>query len=340
MKTSLDIAEVARSIELYKLGKFLQQNANKGIIDLEFTREPFLRNRKNINNVVVAFGSYDPLSRAHEALFLKGLNVIREENNLDELLIVTSTSHFEKQVDLQKNSAIYDRVHALEGFASCQGNVSLAFFNNPFFVNLIPSLKEKYGNNTEIHFLVGIDVPMIYYTFLLPIHIVDPFSYLDNGLNADVILHELFKENFIVCERNVKVDQKDEIQDINTLKETYSILKLYSDKIISINLRADYPGLKIPIQKVSSTLIRNKRNEGQKVRNLEAVGISDFVDKRSIYLEKNNKYEAFVCARQRFADENPNVPISNYIDELMVYLYELNNDENLRDTEIKKYMNR
>jgi len=330
--SNLNLSEVARSLELYILSKNLSDAATNGQIILEFTKEPFLRNREDVKNVVVAFGSYDPLSIAHEELFLKGLEVIREEQStksLDELVIVTSTTHFEKKIDWQKNSAIYDRVHAQEGFASSYNNVSLAFFNNPYFIKLAPAIQNKYGPQTKIHFIVGADVM---------IKIVDANEYVKRGIDPNNMWTQIFKNKFIVSERSVKIDGHETIIKLGDIIEKYPVLKKYSSQLIEVSLPKEHDKLMIPIQDVSSTLIRTKRNNHEDATALEAVGISDFVDRRYIYLEKGDKYAAFVCARQRFADNNKGKPIASYIGEVMQYLELLDNNSELRKKEINNYI--
>jgi len=334
---NLDIAEVARSLELYNLGLKLQQEGREGRARLEFTREPFLRNREEVKRVVVAFGSYDPLSVAHESLFLKGLWAAekhQEKSALDELLIVTTTHHFNKGVDLKKNAAIYDRIHAQEGFASCLGNVSLAFFNYPMFVDLLTTIEQKYPQ-ASVYFVVGSDVLE---------KIISIPENEKRGKDTANILKQLFRQYFIVSEREVTYNNRpSRFLDAQILLEENPLLRPYTNRIIPINLRddlnQDYPELDIPMKRVSSSLIREKRNRGEPVRQLEAVGISDFVDKRSLYLQDSLKYEAFVSARQMFADHfrELNTPIGNYIPYLMRLLYKMEEDPALQRDVIQAY---
>ncbi len=329
MAFPLSISEVARSLEILKVGKRLQEEAKAGKTRVEIIREPFLRQREEIGRLVVALGSYDPLSKAHEALFLRGLEAVRHKparTSLDELLIVTSTHHFEKKVDLQKNSAIYDRVHALEGFASCYENVSLAFFNAPLFVTLAPLLQQKYGSGVQIYFLVGAD---------LMDKIVDPQSYQRHDLSGEDALERLFEHSFIVSERSMKTSEGTKVMGIEDLKRKYPQLGQYNNHLLGIDLQGNYQGLEIPIQEFSSTMIRERRSRGENTRALEAVGISDFVDKRGLYLQNNTKYVAFTYARERFLEQYQNQPIAAYIEELMEYLHRFDQDQRLQEEEIK-----
>lgn len=319
-----DAAEVARSIELYNLGAELLQRRAEGDIKLVTVREPFLRERAAVDKVVVAFGSYDPLTKAHESLFLKGLEAVHEEGSLDEIIIVTSTQHWNKSVDLQKNSTIYDRVHAQEGFASCIGGVSLALFNDPFFINLAPAVAAMY-EHAEINFVVGVDVME---------KVLDPQGYIKHGSDPDTIIPELMKYHWLVAERRMPGE---EVQDAHSSPIIAPYAKRLPDHIIPFDLQGDYEGLAIPIQDVSSSLVRKRRNDGEQVEGLEAVGISDFVDKRGIYIQDSNLYAASACARQRFADEHPGEAIANYIGELIEHMNALEHDPQLRVSEIARY---
>lgn len=330
MSFPLSISEVARSLEIQKLGKKLQEEAKAGHTTLELIREPFLRQRQDVGRLIVALGSYDPLSKAHEALFLQGMDTARHKparTSLDELLVVTSTHHFEKKVDLRKNSAVYDRIHSLEGFASCYENVSLALFNAPLFVTLAPLLQQRYGEEASIYFVVGAD---------LMDKIVDPESYKRHGISGKEALDILLKHSFIVSERSVNTAEGLKVVGLEDLKSKYPQLSQYQDTLLAINLQGDYDGLEIPIPEVSSTLIREKRSQGKNTRSLEAVGISDFVDKRGLYLQNNTKYIAFTYARERFLAQHQGQPIATYIEALMEYLHRLDQDPALQADEIKR----
>ncbi|MBI2665802.1 hypothetical protein HYX12_04230 [Candidatus Woesearchaeota archaeon] len=312
-------AEIARSLELYLATKRLQREETAR---LELTKEPLFRNKEDVARVVVAFGSYDPLTKAHEALFMRGLTTAGHAG-LDELLIATPTVHFDKKPDWTKNAAIYDRVHALEGFASCYGNVALGLFNRPFFADLIDSIKATY-KSAQVYFVVGVDVLE---------KIVDPAGYSRKGLDPDKMIERSMQASYLVSERTMKTDNGLKVVTLDDLRQNYPVLQ--SEKVVAIDLHGDYPKLGIPIQDVSSTLIRNRRNAGLLVEHLEAIGISEFVDRRSMYLQNRTTYAALVYARQRFADQNEGNPIATYIDQLMDHLRLLEGDPSLRAQEIR-----
>src|SRR3989338_2577467 len=97
--------------------------------------------------------------------------------------------------------------------------------------------------------------------------------------------------------------------------------------------------LRIPIEGVSSSLVRAKRSSGENVSELEAVGISSFVDRRGLYLRDSNKYEAIVSSVRMFADqyrERGTLPIF-YIHSLMAYLDRIDGDLQLRGKTIEAY---
>lgn len=328
--TALNKAEVARSIELYLATQRLQEEARTGTLRLELTKEPLFRKREAVDRVVVAFGSYDPLTRAHEALFMRGLAAAQQcrpsQGSLDELLIVTSTVHFDKKPDWTKNAALYDRVHALEGFASCYGNVGLGLFNMPFFADLIDGITTIYGN-AAVYFVLGVDVFE---------KVVDPTGYEKKGLDPVAMVDKSMRATYLVSERNIVTAAGKSLVTLADLKQKYSALQQYDERVIAIDIQGKYEGLDIPIQDVSSTLIRTRRNAGEPVEHLEAVGISDFVDRRSMYLEDPSRYAAFIYARQRFADGNKGRPIAVYIGVLMEHLERMENDSTTRAEEIRR----
>ena len=113
---------------------------------------------------------------------------------------------------------------------------------------------------------------------------------------------------------------------LDDLKKKYPQLQRYSRHLI---------GITIPIPGISSTLIREKRSQGKDTRSLEAVGVTDFLNKRGLYLP-NNKYVAFTCARERFLEQYKDQPIAAYIEELMGYLQRLDQDPVLQEQEISR----
>ncbi len=324
----IDVSEVARSIELYRLGKHLHELGKKGESMLVLTREPLLRARNDVKTLVVTAGSYDPLTIAHVALFQKGREVASNHagsQGLDETMIITSTAHFEKEVDLRQNAAIYDRVHSLEGFASCEGSVSLGFFNKPLFLDMAAEIKKTY-HNARIYFLSGVDVMQ---------KVLNPEGYKKIGLNHEKSIEKLFEQScFIVSQREMATPEGRRILTLMDLQSMYPDSRKYSDKMIPFDLQGDYTGLEIPVEKVSSTLIRTERNNHKNIDHLVAVGISQFVNKRSLYLKDSDKYAAFVHARQRFAEEHYREPLTRYIQGLMDYLEQLEKNPSLRAKEI------
>lgn len=328
--TNLSIEEIARSIELYKLGKKIHEEGKKGISRLVLTKEPLLRDKSEIKRLIVAAGSYDPLTVAHVSLFRKGLEAVRRNsgnNGLEETLIITSTAHFEKVINLMENAAIYDRVHSQEGFATCEGNVSLGFFNKALFVEMAASIQVEYPN-AQIYFVVGTDVMK---------KVLDPVGYKKINIDYRESQERLFNScSFIVSQRYFKLNGKSELIKLDDLLTTYPESMRYAHNMIGISLETQQSNLKIPIERVSSSLIRNKRNKREDISKLVAVGISRFVDRRSLYLTDSDKYAASVCARERYADEHSRLPITEYIDELMSYLGKLDKSPELRRQEVTK----
>jgi nicotinic acid mononucleotide adenylyltransferase len=322
----IGLAELSRSIELYQLERKLRQQAIAGEVNIAFTKEPALRERSSVKRLVIAFGSYDPLSYAHELLFEQGIQVARQisgTDGIDELLIVTSVHHFNKQIDLKKNSTLYDRIHAQEGFASCFGNASLAYFNQPLFVTLAKTAKQKYVN-AQCYFVMGTDVFE---------KIIDKKSYDSFGLNADAVLDELFEHRFIIANRATK----DSVETAKDIIDKYNYAAKYSSNIFPTNLNANTRSLEVPIENVSSTLIRTKRTDHQPVKNLLAVGLSDFVDNRFLYLENNFIYAAIVAARELYATKFSDKPIGTYIDTLARDVDLIFEDKELAERIIKEY---
>lgn len=331
MDLNLDKTEIGRGFELYLASKYLENLAKKGEIRLMITKEPLQRRRKEVKNIVATMGSFDPFTRAHEALFLKGLNYVKEKHQDEnaELLIATSVNHINKGVDFSSNSAIPDRVHALEGFASAWQQVSLGFFNNPFIVNLLPNIEKEYNSDINIYFLAGVDVME---------KIANPKSYQNSQLSQAEVLGNIFeKHNIIVCERTVKENGHSELLGLENIMDNYPILEQYKEKLFSIDLGNDYPELEIPIEDVSSTVVRKNKKLGKPIQKLTGVGISDYVDKRGLYLSDTTFYYAMVAARSRFVFENQNQPIGNYLSQFMLHLSNLNEDLQLRSKEIKNY---
>ncbi len=217
-------------------------------------------------------------------------------------------------------------LNALEGFASCYGNVALGLFNRPFFADLIDGITTAY-TNASIYFVLGVDVLE---------KVVDPAGYEKKGLDPIAMVDRSMRAMYLVSERSMMTTAGKSVVTLADLKKKYPVLQEYDENVIAIDLQGEYDGLDIPIQDVSSTLIRTRRNAGLAVEHLEAVGISDFVDRRSMYLEDPSRYAAFVYARERFADENKGKPIATYIGALMQHLEKMEGDEVLRYEEMRR----
>lgn len=331
--------ELARSLELYNLHVDLNEKSKKEDWQLVLTKEPYLRKKEDVSKVVVAFGSYDPLSIGHEQLFMKGLQTARglpenpsRHKDLDELVIVTSIAHYEKKVNLFKNSTIYDRMHALEGFASSMGNVSLALFNNPYFSYLMPALEDTYGKDVQLYFVVGADVME---------KIVDRPAYEKGKFDMDKIVEQLMHHTFLVTDRFVTYkDKPGRNLELSRIIAENPILEQYRNSLVHMELDRIHPRLKIPIEEVSSTKIRELRSKNEDAANLEAIGVSDFVDRRNLYVENSYDYPAFVCARQMFADHyrSRGDSIKAYLHELRDFLEKMDSDEQLKKELVTKYL--
>lgn len=325
-----DISDVARSIELYRLGKHLHALGKQGISKLVLTREPLLRRREEVRTLVIAAGSYDPLSVAHVALFQKGREIAQmhtTRRGLEETLVLTSTAHFDKQIDLRKNAAIYDRAHSLEGFASGEGSVSLGFFNKPLFLDMARAVRQIYPH-AQTYFLAGADVME---------KVLNPEGYTRIGLDHEISMEQLFaRSTFIVSKREMETPEGKLIVTLADLQNKYPVSLPYARRMLPLNLDDDYTSLQIPIEQVSSTVIRTTRANREPIDHLVAVGISPFVDKRSLYLQDSDKYAAFVYARQRFADEHEGEPLTACLPQLMEYLVRLDSDAELRAQEIAR----
>ncbi|MBT7902894.1 hypothetical protein HN587_03450 [Candidatus Woesearchaeota archaeon] len=347
----LSKTDVLRSIKRYNQEVRLKELSAQGIHKLVLTTEPD-RERDEVGKVVIAFGSYDPLTIGHVNLFLSGLDAVEDKEatrgseSLDELVIATSTSHIDKQINLMRNSTISDRVHAQEGFADALDNVSLAFTNTPFFIDLIPLFEQKYGKDVDLYFLVGADVME---------KIVDPKSYERHDKSIDEVLPSLFRHNFIVCERQVQYkNEEGEVTSERYLNRDLILaehpeISKYTKKMLPVDLRDnEYPDLEISILEVSSSLVRKLRGNGNETQSdensapwkkLEAVGISDFVDKRSLYMRGSEKYKAIVALTRAYADHfrPKGVQPLQYINALMQDLRHADEDSEFRDHVIRSY---
>lgn len=323
----LRTSDVARSLELYELVVQMQQKAEKNERDLVFAKEPN-RSKISVEKVVVAFGSFDPLTIVHSMMFQKAMEAIKEKyKTINELLITVSTQHIEKQPDYRKNATIYDRIQSMECYATCQGNCSLTITNKPRFIELAEMIQQKYVK-ANINFLVGVDVLE---------KIAAPWCYDNSAEKMEKACEQLFKNKFIVANRNVVKDGHRINITAEMVLEANPVLKKYAEKIMPVNFGIDEEVHGVKVLDISSTMVREKKKAGQKISGLVANGIEEFVELRELYLD-NNHYEANVCARQMFADHarQKGLAIGNYIHTLMTYLHELN-DGKFREMTIANY---
>lgn len=330
MKLSMN--DVTRSLELYEAVVSLQEKMKKNEKDIIFAKEPILRRKDRVEKVVVAFGSFDPLTVVHSMMLQKALQTIKEKyKTIDELLITVSTQHIEKQPDYRKNATIYDRIQSMECYATCLGNCSLAIANIPRFVELAEIIQKKYVK-AEIYFLAGTDVLE---------KIGASWCYDNSAEKMEQACEKLFKHRFIVANRNKTADDgKKENITAEKVIEANPVLKKYANNILPINFKEDEEVHGVKVLDISSTMVREKRKTGQKITGLTANGIEEFLEMIELYLN-NNHYEATVCARQIFADyaREKGLVIEDYIHALMTYLRGLT-DSKFREMTIEKYKKR
>lgn len=302
MKYTTD--DVRKSLELY--------NSIRSLIDMREHKLELIKDvadipKQDVSKLIVASGSYDPLTIAHSALFRKSIDVVKElpsrRNGLEQLLILTSINHVHKKIDLSKNSALQERYCMSVDFAEGKQNVAVGMINTGLFVDFIPQLESVYGKDVDIYFVCGTDLLQ---------KIADPVFY-DNDLNATKsALYRLFNHHFIVVERVVNGKTLDASEVIS---ET-PFLKPYEERIINLNFgAAEQNGL--DLRTVSSTMVRNLVKAGKSFEHLIAdTSVVDTIKNLELYLENNN-YESFVCAIQSFSDSNKGKRIDDYFEKLM-----------------------
>lgn len=319
-------AEIIRALSLYKAQKKIELIKEPTLI---LTSRPIGHEIQKVTDLVVANGSYDPLSVAHEALFIKGLETVESENK--ELLITTSIKHIDKDPDFSKNSTIPDRLQTQEGFSSAYDNVSIGLFNERTFVALKEAITKVYNPNVNVYFIIGADVLE---------KIADPKYNAERSINIEESFPKVFANKFIVSSRNTKSirDGRIKMMDVDSLVRDYPDLKKYSNQLIPVRLDKKFEeGLEVKIENISSTLIRTKRQENEPYEALMAQGLSELVNKKYQYLEDPTNYIAITSAIQMYGDYYFNQAIANYANKVVKLLNKMENSPQLKLKVIEAY---
>ncbi len=317
------IKDVWRSLELYNSISSLREEKEAR---LELIKDVADIPKKQVSKLVVASGSYDPLTIAHSALFQKSLDAVRDlpsrRAGLEQLLILTPINHVHKKVDLSKNSALQERYGMTVDFAAGKANVAVGMVNTGLFVNFVPLLEGIYGKEVDIYFVCGTDLMQ---------KIADPVFYNTDLDATRKALYNLFAHRFIVTERSVEGRNL----DASTVIAETPLLKPYEERILKLSGVTEQSGT--DLRNVSSTLVRNLVKEGKSFEHLIAdVSVVSTIKNLELYKESNS-YHAFVCAVQSFADLNKGKKIDNYFGVLITFLALLDEDEELREKIISLY---
>ncbi|MBI5066334.1 hypothetical protein HZA97_08930 [Candidatus Woesearchaeota archaeon] len=318
------INEVWKSLELYNLINSMREEKEAR---LELVKDVSDIPKNRVSKLVVASGSYDPLTIAHSSLFFRSLEIAKKlpsrRPGIEQLLILTSINHIHKKSDISKNSSLQERYRMTVDFAEGKPNVAVGMVNRGLFVDFVPLLEQVYGKNVDIYFVCGTDLMQ---------KIADPAFYHNDYTETKKALYDLFSHRFLVSERTV--DDK-----LLGVKETIAkspFLKPYKNRIIELLFeKNEMFGIKLG--DISSTLVRNSVKEGKDFEHFIAdTSVVNTIKNLELY-GKNNNYQAFVCAIQAFADINRGKKAEEYFGELINYLSLLENDEELRRKTIQFY---
>ena len=347
--------ELELFLELYNETTRLKNDAIRGTKKLVFEMGPSLPSG---SPVVVVMGSFDPLTIAHHQYFNQGIEWATERHHKQsELLIVSSVHHVDKKVDYSKNASIEDRVLMLEDYSYTRGSVSIALANVALFRDLAPLVENAYQRGTPICFLTGADVME---------KIVD-LSYYPKGIqDLQNALNTLFAYHFIVAPRKVSYNmstyplRQPRLLTPEIIIDENPMLKQYKNQIHNLALskskRSDTgsnagsdeglgegldggsdagsdKGLDSNrlLEEVSATRIRELRGQGKSSRDLDAPGISHFLDNRHLY-ENNDVYTSFVAACHFSAEigRRRSASVQSYSGGLHIFLKQLEADPVIR----------
>ena len=298
--------EIRRSLELFIVQKEMQEQAEKNVHHLVLTYSP--RDASSIKNVVVAFGSYDPLTLAHEMLFAAAKEAVQRNYFEDtgevkaleataseatalkatSVLVVSSTAHYDKRVDLQQNSALPDRILALETRYAQRSQNFVGLFNNPYFVHLAPKVQEVFPQ-ANLSFVMGTDVLE---------KIADCAAQRKHGFDPRQVYETIFQHDFLVSARSYNFQGQKQLVTRDMLVEANVHLLPFEKKIRHLAVPEKSNASDLLFSGMSSTTVREKVNNGESLDDLVHLFVKNFISDWKLYQHNNSWYEASVALRE------------------------------------------
>ncbi|MBI2666768.1 hypothetical protein HYX13_04100 [Candidatus Woesearchaeota archaeon] len=291
-------SEIFRSLELYILQKDLQTEAERKKHHLALTFQS--SDHRSIKHIVVASGSYDPLTLAHETIFTAAKEAVQQKNYKDapedaSVLVVSSTAHYDKRIDLQKNSTVPDRMLALETLYAPRAKSFVGMFNDPYFVNLAPQVQKMFPQ-ANLGFVMGTDVLE---------QIANEEEQRRRGFDPKQVFDILFQHEFLVSARTYLFRGEKKFVTRDLLLEACPHLQMYEKNIQPFAVPEKISTSDLLVADMSSTLAREKVNKSESLNGVVHSSVEAFISRWKLYQQNeptNSWYEKSVHLRNQHAD--------------------------------------
>ncbi|NLD46096.1 MAG: nicotinate-nucleotide adenylyltransferase [Clostridiaceae bacterium] len=207
-----------------------------------------------MNNVIdkriaVLGGTFNPIHNGHLII----AEMIREEFDLNKIIFIPSGKPPHKKAD--EVSDVEHRYNMVLG--AVRGNtrfevsrVEIERQGYTYTVDTLKELKQLYGANTQLYYLIGADVLF------------------------DLLTWRNFEEVFRICEFIVALRPGYEEDDFNR-----------QIQFLSTKYCAKFHTKSLPLIEISSTLIRNKVREGKSIRYLVPEAVERYIIEKGLYLK-------------------------------------------------------
>mgnify|MGYP001197486476 FL=1 len=196
--------------------------------------------------------SFNPMTLAHTRMIEETCQTL----GMDEMLLMLSRSNVDKEIF---GASLEQRLAMLVGYASSHPYLSIAGCSHARFVDKVHSLKPLYPDNTAFYFILGYDTLT---------RLFDPKYYMD--MSAE--LQALFDACQFVAANRASFGAP----QMKAFMEKPEC-RAFADRVHFIQLEASYGN-------ISSTQVRERRQNGASIADLVPLEIADQIKSMNLYL--------------------------------------------------------
>jgi len=203
--------------------------------------------------------SFNPPTTAHVELIKRATRNF----SLDQVMALAGKANADKTA---YECPLEDRIAMLELTFAEQPRISIGLSSHAFYVDILEALERQYPDQTDLHFIVGLD------TFERVLDFEDQYSnrfYRTFKGRGEALSFLFSKSNFIVAGRSGAGLEKVEL-----LMSREKAVP--SDRVKYL----DFPG---DLGDLSATEVRRRRREGCPIQGLVPAAVQNYIEEHAIY---------------------------------------------------------